>query len=218
MNISIQQNINFTSRNATIRRAEDIVRRANNAFPMQSNTKFKVMRGGWAKNFFAYENLSKKIFLMREYVDEKMSEAPNLIDKFKIFASSVKKNKVGNCGEISTLALLAAKLNGIRGVYEARLVTNKKALDHEVVFVNAEKPYIMDPWLGFADYEQNAICRWKNEYKRYFNFEDEDWKNLRVVRYKDMGCSRDFDRELYPNEINSLRKLYPELVLKNANK
>lgn len=218
MNITIQQNINFTSRNATIRRAEDIARRVNNAFPMQSNTKFKVMGDGWAKNLFAYEKLSEKIFLMREYIDKKTSEAPSLIDKFKIFASSVKKNKVGNCGEASRLTLLAAKLNGIRGVYEARLVSDKKALDHEVIFVNAEKPYIIDPWLGFSDYEQNTISRWKNEYKNYFNFEDEDWKNLRVVRYKDLGYPSEYDRELYPREIKTLRKLYPELVLKDANK
>ena len=60
MIIYIQQNINFTSRNATIRRAEDIARRVNNVFPMQSNTKFKVMGDGWAKNLFAYEKLSEK--------------------------------------------------------------------------------------------------------------------------------------------------------------
>jgi hypothetical protein len=214
MNISIQQNIIFTSRNATIRRAEDIARRANNAFPMQSNSKFKVMGGGWAKTLYAYKELSEKIFLMREYVDKKTSEAPSLIDKFKIFASSIRKNKVGNCGESTRLTLLAAKMNGIRGVYEAILVSGKKALDHEVVFVNAEKPYIIDPWLGFADYEQNTICRWKNEYKNYFNFEDEDWKNLRVVRYKDLGCPSEYDRELYPEEMGTLRGMYPELILK----
>ena len=88
MNISIQQNIIFTSRNATIRRAEDIARRVNNAFPMQSNTKFKVMGDGWVKTLSAYEELSEKIFLMREYIDEKTSEAHSLIDKFKIFASN----------------------------------------------------------------------------------------------------------------------------------
>lgn len=213
MKISPLSNANFTSRNVTIRRAEDIARRANNAFPMQSNSKFKVMGGGWAKTLFAYQDLSEKIFLMREYIDEKTSEAPSLIDKFKIFASSVKKNKIGNCGEASRLTLLAAKLNGIRGVYEARLISDRKTLDHDVIFVNDEKPYVIDPWLGFADYEKNAICRWKNEYKKHFNFEDEDWKSLRVVCYKDLGYPSEYDRELYPEEMGTLRKMYPELVM-----
>ena len=149
---------------------------------------------------------------------EKVREEFSFIGQVKKSVSPIKKNKVGNCGEATLLTAIAAKVNGIKGVYTARLASDKKTLDHELVFINAEKPYVIDTWLGFADYEQNAICRWKNEYKKHFNFENEDWKNLRVVRYKDLGYPREYDRELYPKEIKTLRKMYPELVLKNSEK
>ncbi len=217
MNISIQQNINFTSRNATIRRAEDIARRVKNAFPMQSPIKFGVYVSA-PQNLLAIIRLDKKLNLMREYMKEKVKEEFSFIGQVKKSVSPIKKNKVGNCGEATLLTAIAAKVNGIKGVYTARLASDKKALDHDLVFINAEKPYVIDTWLGFADYEQNAISRLKNEYKKHFNFADEEWDNLRIVRYKDLGCYKTIDRELYPNEINSLKKLYPGLVLKNADK
>ena len=45
--------------------------------------------------------------------------------------------------------------------------TAEEYLDHVVLYVeNGKKSYIIDPWLGFADYLQNAIRR----YKVYFGY------------------------------------------------
>ena len=216
MRITTDTNTNFTSRNLTIRQAEEIGRRVNNAFPMQSSSKFRAMRKDSNDIFvhLAFRNLNKKIKLMRDYLIEKGEQTSDFVKKFQIYTSSIRKNKVGNCAESATLTAVAAKANGIKGAYVATLASGNKHIDHDVVFINAERPYIIDTWLGFADYEQNAIKRWQGEYKNFLNAEDSDLKNIRVVRHKDIGCPRSTDKELTPAEINKLKKLYPELVLK----
>ena len=215
MRITTDTNTNFTSRNLTIRQAEEIGKRVNNAFPMQSSSKFRAMRKDSDDIFvhLAFKNLNKKIKLMRDYLIEKGEQTSDFVKKFQIYTSSIRKNKVGNCAESATLTAVAAKANGIKGAYVATLASGNKHIDHDVVFINAEKPYIIDTWLGFADYEQNAIKRWQGEYKKFLNAEDSDLRNIRVVRHKDIGCPRTTDKELTSAEINNLKELYPEYEL-----
>ncbi len=216
MRITNDTNTNFTSRNITIRQAEDIARRVNNAFPMQSSSKFRIMKKEPEDCFthLAFRNLNKQISLMRDYLIEKGKNTPDFVKKFQIYTSSIRKNRVGNCAESATLTAVAAKANGIKGSYVATLASGNKHIDHDVVLINAERPYIIDTWLGFADYEQNAIKRWQGEYRKFFKAEDSDMQNIRIVRHKDIGCPRTTDKELSTTEINKLKKLYPELILK----
>ena len=83
MRITTDTNTNFTSRNLTIRQAEEIGRRVNNAFPMQSSSKFRAMRKESDDIFvhFAFKNLNKKIKLMRDYLIEKGEQTSDFVKK-----------------------------------------------------------------------------------------------------------------------------------------
>ena len=92
------------------------------------------------------------------------------------FTDLIKRKKLGNCHESAILAEIAAKANGIRNCYTAQLkpLTNNSSdsLDHAVLYVDSPKhPYIIDPWLGFADFVPNAFERYRKEFSAHFDFD-----------------------------------------------
>ena len=86
------------------------------------------------------------------------------------------KSKVGNCHESAILAEIAAKTNGIRNCFVAQIKPHTGRMadthDHAVLYVDSfKRPYIIDAWLGFADYVPNAMERYRKEYSNFFDFE-----------------------------------------------
>ena len=112
MNITVQQNINFTSRNATIRRADDIARLVNNAFPRISPTKFEHIKN---KGITLW-NLEEKLRNQRVKTNFAIMISNTLIDKISSLLEPIKKNHIGNCAESAELAILTAKANGIKNI------------------------------------------------------------------------------------------------------
>ena len=100
-------------------------------------------------------------------------QAKNRKRKILAFIKPIKKYKLGNCGESAQLAAIVAKINGIKDCHIAQICNHEaKDLDHSVLFVNDKKPYIIDCWLGFADYAPNALNKYKTLYNKIFKLKD----------------------------------------------
>ena len=200
----------FQSRNKTIRFADDIARHVNNCYPRISSTKVECF-----DNFSKFPNLEPNLMqIIIEHIRKPkhilFNENNSFYENIKAFIAPVKKSKFGNCGESAELAAIVAKLNGIKDCHIATLVKDGEEVDHSVLLVNGKRPYIIDAWLGFADYVPNAIRRYKSEYNKMFNFKESDnvavatdWDNAYVYFLKD-----DFTRK----QTNKLRRMFPEQV------
>ena len=109
---------------------------------------------------------------MRNSISSEMKGADSYLSEIKVLPKYVSERKRGNCDESAKLALIAAKVNNINDSKLGLLFSldSKKYLDHIVLCVQNEgNPYIIDPWLGFADFLPNAIQRYKNEYNYHFD-------------------------------------------------
>jgi len=205
----------FQSRNQTIRFADDIARRVNQCYPRVSASNFSDMKN--IDYFKRMEiNLTGKLSDMREDKLDKLFKAKTLKEMLLAIVEPIKESKVGNCGESAELSAIAAKANGIKDCY----IVNIKGeydndLDHMVLYVNDKKPYIIDAWLGFADYVPNAVNRYKSEFSRHF---DKDSLNYKFVfAQKEDGYDYFLDYKFSDNNVALLRRLFPELVIKKSS-
>ena len=171
MNIDFRNNNTFTSRNATIRYADDLARRVNKKYPRLSASKMETL--GFAKYYQpTIERLWDKNHEMRDIVENIINSKKPIKEKLMKILYCIQNRKVGNCGESALLTYITAKLNKIDNCKFACLISgNGFDLDHSVILVEDKKPYVIDAWLGFADYIPNAIKKYQNEYKNCFDFD-----------------------------------------------
>ena len=82
--------------------------------------------------------------------------------------------------------------------------------------VNDKKPYIIDPWLGFADYLDNASQKYQKDYSQHFDFKKGKLEKLifEPERYKHDEYNRFLKKPISEEDLETLRKLYPQLVVK----
>ncbi|MBR5554646.1 hypothetical protein IKU74_01405 [bacterium] len=128
--------------------------------------------------------------------------------------------KVGNCGESADLSYLAARANGLKNSYRADLVSPAgDCYDHAVVIVDekGKNPYVIDAWLGFADYLPKAIERYQKDFRQHFDFEKFKTDKIEIVRseYKYQKVRDFYDREFTVEEVEMIRKMYPQMLLDN---
>lgn len=210
-----QYNSSFTARNPEIRFADDIVRKVNQEFPRLSNTKIQDFKNiDKCRNLL--DNIQFNIAEMRWAKSEAFENAKTFAEKLLALTTPIKKFKVGNCGESAQLAEIAARVNGIKDCFCVDVLGNGKfgerSLDHAVLLVeNNGKPYIIDTWLGFADYLPEAVKRYQKEYRKHFDFNrciNEDIHFSNSLPY-------DPTRKVFDNIYSKkeLRKLYPELII-----
>ena len=181
-------NLTFLSRNKTIRYADNIARAVSKKFPMVSTTKYMGLNRS-----YLYEssllNLDTKLTCARTDICKLLASnnsGKNSLATIDNLIKKVLQYKLGNCGEYSDVCMLLAYLNNIKKVSTASLITKScEDLDHCVLYVeNGNKPYIIDAWLGFADYVPNAILKYKNLYSKYFPFGKITDNNLQFKKYK----------------------------------
>ena len=178
---------NFTSRNAYIRRADDIVRHVRNEFPMFSPSSawdnWRVLRSDNPICKKARKMLQRQTDMLNTYRKSITSteNAPYFIDVFE----KVQKTKIGNCGEASTLTLGACIANGYRAVkmsptVEMRVFDKnskevfnwRRACDHGIVMAKMDKlnpkstkdVVILDTWAGKAMSYKEALKEYNDEY------------------------------------------------------
>ena len=214
MQILPQTNINFQSRNKTIRFADDVARHVNKCYPRISSSLTDDF-----VNINAFRKFKKRInaeteHLLRADISEGFDESENFIGKILAFVKPVKKYKLGNCGEGAQLSAIVAKVNGLKDCHIASLVTkNGKDLDHSVLYVNDKKPYIIDAWLGFADFVPNALSKYKNEFEIHFDIKEGEKMTFKKLEsdYADF-LNKDFTK----TQINKIKKIFPEQFIKKG--
>ena len=201
-----QTNINFNARNPQIRFADDIARKVNQEYPRFSPSKMECFNK--SHNYISgLEKQWSRLFEMREIVNRKLRLSKNP-QKIEILLNSVKTSKLGNCGEAAELTLISAQANGIKNCKKARLENPYgRSFDHAVVLVEDKKPYIIDTWLGFADYVPNAIKRYQKDFRNCFDFRNNGEKI--VIKEAEI-----FLNDPLPEKtIENIKQSHPELVL-----
>ena len=179
---------NFTSRNAYIRRADDIVRKVRNEFPMFSPTSAWDNWNALKKTH--HPRFSKAKNAVERYTDvindyrkntTLSKDTPCFIDIFE----QVQQTKAGNCGESSILTLGTLFANGYYGIkitpaVEIQVINKKgqdvftcqKFCDHNFVVakMDSRNPkskkdiVILDTWLGKTMSRQDALKQFKDDY------------------------------------------------------
>ena len=217
MKINGNNNISFQSRNSTIRFADDIARNINKAYPRISASKFQ--RFNSAKKFENYmDKLWDKNEALRNIIEIKNKKTINSSEKIENVISTIKKLKLGNCAESTYLAYIAAKMNGIEDPKFAYLTTPKEYdLDHAVLLIEGKKPYVIDAWLGFADYVPNAIKRYQKEYRQCFDFKKAKTENIVIKREPYLVYYASVQKFFSDKDLDFVTKTFPDLKLKKRN-
>ena len=212
MNINFNNNNTFTSRNTTIRFADNIARKVNKEFPRISASKVENFKN--IELFVDFiEDLWCKTSKMRNKRKKEFLTLTNNKDKIRLIFDYIKNFKLGNCKESAELSLLVAKMNGIKNAKIAYLKSPEGFdYDHAVVLVNEKKPYIIDSWLGFADFVPKAFEKYKKDFSECFDFAGSKTEKMTVL--EDIGLLQLFlNYRIKKQDLNAIKKEYPNLIL-----
>lgn len=215
MRVNPIDNTPFQSRNKTIRFADDIARRVNKCYPRISASKLICFENSLYYNNYI-DNLAFIIrHGMRFMKDEMYDNSESFYEKIKALIKPVERYRLGNCGESAQLAAITAKINGIKNCHITHLYSaSGEDIDHAVLYVNDKKPYIIDAWLGFADYVPNILSRYKNEYN--YNFYIEQDEKITFCSKIDDEYTDFLKDDFTRKQTNKLRKIYPNLFIKRG--
>ena len=219
MDFSVNNKISFTARNKTIRFADDIARNVNKEFPRVSNSLIEGMDCVQSDKFFKLLiNYSALVGSLRYMQAVAFKTGRSFEDKLVGLINPIKKLRVGNCSEASEISTFVARVNGLENAQMRHLTTpDGDSYDHVVTYVPDKKPYIIDAWLGFADYVPNAIKRYQKEYARYFDFEGMGSSKIVCDEIKPGFSLVDFvNSKLTLDELETVKRTYPEMLLKNS--
>lgn len=206
MNISTKPSTEyFTGRAPIIKEADKICRNINTSFPHISPSYSWINFGKPEKYEQLFENIEKRLSLIRYQEHEASSE----FSYYKTLLKLTKKYKCANCGELADIAYITCKTKNLKDVeivgvygYDAK---QKKLIDYDhvaVQFKQGNKKVIIDPWFGIADYAQNCLIKYKHKYHEFFN---EFNSNLKLLFQKEPAVNID------SNDLGKLIKKYPEL-------
>ena len=222
MRLDLDSNNNycFKSRNQVIRNADDLARHVNKLFPRASVTK-AYCYDNYDNSRFSYycSNTGKNLRKLRNVTDSICKSKKSNFNKCSRFIEAMKKYMSGNCGESAFLAKIAAEINGIKNAKLAGLYGYGERLDHSVVYVADKKPYIIDCWLGFADYVQNAKERYVTEF-RQFIVDEEKYPNFepRYMYFVTKKSQNAFKSMHFSKKnIQELKEKYPEFILEKKD-
>ena len=212
------RNINFTSKDPKIREADDIARKVNKAYPRSSQSIIYDYPNSYKFPNVVKRYTNKMLDLRNEQSNlsyDFYSNEDDVLEDLKIQPFLVKKYRLGNCQESAELSALAAKINGITDFHLAYLDSTETGdLDHAVLLVNPDKkPYIIDSWLGFADYVPKAIERYKSEYGYHFDLDGSDAEKIEV----DPVPSSQVNKIKFVSQ-KKLQEAFPDLMLPKTKK
>lgn len=210
-------NVNFTSKNPIIRQADDIARKVNQTFPMISYTKVRTFKNIDKFSFLKFM-LNQRTNRIRGQKSFYFDEASRYIDKAIAFFEPIKRYKLGNCSESAQISAIVAKMNGIKDVQLMFLRDSAdKSLDHVVCYVENEgKPYIIDSWLGVADYVPNMLEKYNGIYRNKFKFGNLVQKDMKFVPNTADVYSRFIKKDIPNDDLQLLKRLYPQLLVKKS--
>lgn len=199
----INSSQSFKSRNSTIRFADDISRKVNTIFPHYSTSRFSDFQN--YNNFKTLDDsLFKKLTKLRVTIAGRCLFANNPFEKIMAVIDPVKEQKIANCFECSELSALVAKVNGIEN-FKIAIAVGK---DHAILLVDDKKhPYIIDSWLGFADYKEKAIERFNKDFSQHFNSSS--------FYFQEIPEDITIMKALNKFSTKELQEKFPMLIIKN---
>ena len=216
MNIQLQKQPTFNARNSTIRFADDIVRKVNKEYPRVSVTKLESLNN--SKKFSLLLNeLWEATANMRGLIRGSYTNSMTFANEIRAFLLPIKFTRLGNCKESAQLAFIAAKANGIKNCKMAYLESpDGFDYDHAVVLVKGKKPYVIDAWLGFADYIPKAIERYQKEFRNCFDFDNA--KTEKMLVKEDFGLLQNFlnSKTSSKKEISEIKRICSNLILNKS--
>ena len=165
---------------------------------------------------FLLKKLDQKLLCARFDRYNDFNSAKSWDGKIMAAVNSVKKNKIANCAESAILAEVIARTNGIKDCAQLSCLTpDGRKYDHMILYVNDKKPYIIDAWLGFADYVPKAIERYRKEFRVHFDF---DRFNTDKMIFKQTHMYSKNQGNFYDQPKEKYQELFPELIFKKLDK
>lgn len=209
--LCISQN-NFTGTKIYLQDADWVCRKVKTAFPAISPNRLYFENPAL---FISNNKLSNFIREKGNILQQDRQDRKFLKSSFKFLKEiiySVKDHKVAHCNELSAIAELVARINGIKNC--CRL--NMKDHDHTFLVIG-QKPienglfqknnFIVDPWLGISGHAEDVFMKFQNVYNRIFKFYDGEDVSLRIK--KPLLLSED--------ELTYFKDKYPELIFSGRN-
>lgn len=202
----------FKSRCVTVKNAQDVCRAVRNNFPYVAYSKAarEASRDILKKeNIFDY--LVEKTKILKEYREDRQY-LKNPFKFYKEILYSTFTEKLAACYELSALAEMILRMNGVKNCTKASLVSKSgKRMNHCVTYVQLSQKYdpkkviIIDPFLQEADFLPNMLLKYKGQYKHCLNpIHPKDTITL---------CLKP-EKPLTDEEINILKEKYPQLIFK----
>lgn len=229
MIINPSETTNFKSRNAMVRKADQICRFVNTEFTSLSSSKIPA-RCNFNKNFYpAFKRIHNKI---TEFVRKPIEQITDNTKEFSILRENVKKYHVANCGELTRLTMAILAVNGIKSIpVEPMLVDKdgrmKRIIDHIMLaiplnenevkidfFSKLKNVLIIDPWLGIADYAPKVEEKYIKDFKKLFQIPNENIDDLKFSIFTDALAMNDFTDK----DIMNLKSSFPQYQILNKNK
>lgn len=220
MDLKINNTQSFSSRNKIIRNADDIARKARKEYPKFSNSLMEGMNSLSNGKFrLLHINISSYVGAVRHMQICAFKQGRSFEDKLMAIIGPIKKYKIGNCSEAGEISTIVAKINGLENAQTRHLLTaDGQSYDHIITYIPDKKPYIIDSWLGFADYVPNAIKRYKTEFRHYFDFDKLGTEKMIFAEIPSGHSLIDFTNQKFTQEnIETVKKCYPEMLLSNKN-
>lgn len=173
-------NLNFKAKNPIIKQADKAIRIIHRDYPMLSSTKsakFNVVKNN-NRNRNIVKDIISSITLMRMRITSlELNETP--FEFYNKFLKTLKKHRLGNCGEQVKLLNFILDLNGIRA---EKALLGPSGLNHCVSIIPLTKNaindetfkktpmnklkniLIADPWLDVIGSPQKIANLYKNNY------------------------------------------------------
>lgn len=213
--------MNFTGSHKLIKDADKLCRFISKEFPAISPTRLLSFQSlNKDRKFVNYFGL--KVLQNRWARDDAwdLFKPDETLDFYRRFVENMKKYKNINCDDYTKLAQVILKVNNVDSVKAILLRSDLKKLDHAVLLVNAPKSnfsifyknkdlkniIVIDPWLGFADYANNAVVRYNSEFSSF----------LELDKYVPIHFDVNSNPEVSQKTIDYMKKTYPQFIMKKG--
>lgn len=123
------------------------------------------------------------------------------VNCFAMFSYNEKTNKITNLDHlVAVLNYELPEYCNFYGSYYQRVLK-------EDLLKLPKKSIVIDPWIGFADYVDNAVTKFKHEYQKLFDIKTDE--KVRFVPQK--------FPELSENDLLMIKEAFPNLLIKKLN-
>lgn len=202
-----------------IRDADKVCRIIAKEFPAVSSTKIETFESTATQpKYIQYCKIKQKQNMAIRDDAWRLFKPSEPLDFYKRFVENMKKYKNINCADYTKLAELILAANNIKAVKAKIMTQHLKNLDHAVLVVHPpgqnfiayknkdlQKMIIIDPWLGFADYGNNAVIRYNSEFAGQLGLKN---------KFEKLLFTSEHNPEISAKTIEYIRKTFPQFIQK----